>query len=175
MDAMTLPGTLDALSPIRDYVKEAAALAGLDHTAAYNLLLAVDEIATNVVLHGYEEAGLQGDISVAAHCNDNSLVIHLSDHGKSYDPNAHREPDDEGLCRDLSDRPIGGLGIMLARDGVDDLQYESTDRGNIHRFVVRLKPTSETPMPRPAQEPSDEQRKLEILLRISKSLGQEIQ
>lgn len=164
MDAVTLPGNLDALSPIRDYVKEAAASAGLDHTATYNLLLAVDEIATNVILHGYEEAGLQGNISVAATRQDNSLVIHLSDTGKSYDPHAHQEPDDEDLFKELSDRPIGGLGIMLAREGVDDLQYESTDQGNVHRFIVRLKPAQ-----------SDEQRKLEILLRISKSLGKEIQ
>jgi len=174
MDAVTLPGTLDALSPIRDYVKEAAASAGLDHTATYNLLLAVDEIATNVILHGYEEAGLQGNISVAATRQDDSLVIHLSDNGKSYDPQLHQEPDDEGLFKELSDRPIGGLGIMLAKDGVDDLQYESTEQGNVHRFVVRLKPP-EAVKPVPAQEMSDEHRKLEILLRISKSLGHEIQ
>jgi phosphoserine phosphatase RsbU/P len=175
MDAITLPGTLDALSPIRDYVKEAAASAGLDHTATYNLLLAVDEIATNVVLHGYEEAGLQGNISVAAARQDDSLVIQLSDSGKSYDPFAHRTPDDAGLCKELSDRPIGGLGIMLAKDGVDDLQYESTDKGNVHRFVVRLKPPPEALKPAPSPEMSDEHRLLQILFRISKSLGHEIQ
>src|ERR1051326_7758602 len=175
MDAVTFPGNLDALSPIRDYVKEAAASAGLDHTATYNLLLAVDEIATNVIMHGYEEAGLQGDISIVATRPDDSLMIELSDHGKSYDPHLHQEPDDEGLFKELSDRPIGGLGIMLAKDGVDDLQYESTDKGNFHRFVVRLKPTPETVKPAPAQEMSDEHRKLQILLRISRSLGHEIQ
>jgi len=167
MNAVTLPGTLDALSPIRDYVKQAAASVGLDHTAAYNLTLAVDEIATNVVRHGYEEAGLKGDISIAATTKDDSLVITLSDQGASYDPHLHREPDDEGLSQELSDRPIGGLGIMLAKDSVDDLQYESTDEGNVHRFVVRLKPTPEPVL--------DEHRQLEILLRITKSLGQEIQ
>jgi len=175
MDAVTLPGTLDALSPIRDYVKEAAASAGLDHTATYNLMLAVDEIATNVILHGYEEAGLQGNISVAAARQDDCLVIHLSDNGKSYDPQAHQTPDDEGLYKELSERPIGGLGIMLAKDGVDDLQYESTDKGNVHRFVVRMKPPPEILKPAPAPEMSDEGRFLQILLRISKSLGGEIQ
>jgi sigma-B regulation protein RsbU (phosphoserine phosphatase) len=175
MDAVTFPGNLDALSPIRDYVKEAAASAGVGHTETYNLLLAVDEIATNVIVHGYEEAGLQGDISVAATTLDDSLVIQLSDHGKTYDPHLHQEPDDEGLFKELSDRPIGGLGIMLAKDGVDDLQYESTDKGNVHKFVVRLKPPPETVKPAPAQDVSDEHRKLEILLRISKSLGHEIQ
>lgn len=174
MDSVTLPGTLDALSPIRDYVKKAASSAGLDHTKTYNLLLAVDEIATNVVVHGYEEAGLQGDISIAAKNEDNRLVIELLDHGKSYDPNLHKEPDDEGLTKELSDRPIGGLGIMLARDGVDDLQYQSTDSENVHRFIVQLNPPAEAVKPAPTPAVSDEHRKLEVLLRISKSLGLEI-
>jgi anti-sigma regulatory factor (Ser/Thr protein kinase) len=139
MDAVTFPGTLDSLSPIRDYVKAAAEAAGLDHSAVYKLILAVDEIATNVILHGYEEAGLKGDISVEAARHDDSLVIYLTDTGKSYDPHAHPEPDDVELVKELKDRPVGGLGIMLAKDGVDDLQYESTDRGNVHRFIVWLK------------------------------------
>jgi serine/threonine-protein kinase RsbW len=173
MDAVTFAGTLDALSPIRDYVKAAAGSAGLDHNATYNLLLAVDEIATNVVLHGYEEAGLKGDISVAAATQDDSLIIQLADQGKSYDPHLHQEPDDEGLSKELSDRPMGGLGIMLAKDGVDDLQYESTERGNVHKFIVRLRRANKSPAEASA-ETSDEKRKLEMLLRISKSLGQEI-
>jgi serine phosphatase RsbU (regulator of sigma subunit)/anti-sigma regulatory factor (Ser/Thr protein kinase) len=173
MDAVTFPGNLDALSPIRDYVKAAAGSVGLDHTATYNLLLAVDEIATNVILHGYQEAGLEGDISIAATTEDDSLLIQLADHGKTYDPHLHQDPDDEGLSKELSERPIGGLGIMLAKDAVDDLQYESTERGNVHKFIVRFKPSPEAKA-EPSAEVSDERRKLEILLRISKSLGQEI-
>ncbi|HEY6344391.1 MAG TPA: SpoIIE family protein phosphatase [Bryobacteraceae bacterium] len=173
MDAVTFPGTLDALSPIRDYVKAAAGSAGLDHSATYNLVLAVDEIATNVVLHGYEEAGLKGDISVAATTQDDSLIIQLADQGKSYDPHLHQDPDDERLSKELSDRPMGGLGIMLAKDGVDDLQYEATEQGNFHKFIVRLRRANKSPADASA-EISDEKRKLEILLRISKSLGQEI-
>lgn len=171
-ESLTFPGTLDALSPIREYVKAAAEKASLDSSAVYNLLLAVDEIATNVVVHGYEEAGLTGNISVGHALTDTALTIYLSDTGKSYDPKLHREPDDVALFADLEDRPIGGLGIMLAKDAVDDLQYESSESGNEHRFVVRLK----SPVPSaPAEAISDERRKLEILLRISRSLGQEIQ
>lgn len=174
MDVLTLPGNLDALSPIRDYVKAAANAAGLDHTATYNLLLAVDEIATNVVVHGYEEAGLHGDISVAAKNDGNRLVIELSDRGKSYDPDLHKGPDAEGLSKELSDRPIGGLGIMLAKDGVDDLQYQSTELGNVHRFIINSLPPAEPVKPDPTPAVLEDRRKLEILLKISKSLGLEI-
>jgi phosphoserine phosphatase RsbU/P len=175
MDAVTFPGTLDALSPIREYVKTAAEAAGLDRSAAYSLVLAVDEIATNVIEHGYKEAGLRGDISVAAARDDDCLVIRLADTGKPFDPNALPDIDDIELSKKLEDRPVGGLGIMLAKIGVDDLQYEATGSGNVCRFVVQLKPSAEPVQPTPFHEASDADRKLQILLSISKSLAQQIE
>jgi serine phosphatase RsbU (regulator of sigma subunit) len=64
---------------------------------------------------------------------------------------------------------------MLAKDGVNELQYETTASGNICRFVVRLKPPAEPASPTPSHEASDAHRKLQILLRISKSLAQQIE
>ncbi len=140
MQAETFPGTLDALEPLRKYVTSAAESAGLDHSKVYGLCLAVDEIATNIVLHGYEEAGLTGDLTVTASVEPDRLVIDLRDQGKSYDPNFHAMPDPDALSLPLEDRSMGGLGILLAKDSVDDLQYTVTDRGNIHRFIV-LRPS----------------------------------
>jgi len=51
-------------------------------------------------------------------------------------------PDAEELSRHLQSRDIGGLGIFLALDGVNDLQYVTTDDKNVHRFIVHL-PRSE--------------------------------
>jgi len=143
MNEITLPGTLDSLEPIRDYVAQNAAQAGLDKSAVYKLCLAVDEIATNIVMHGYEEAGLSGDIVIAAGKVDNSFQIHLRDHGRAYDPDAHEQPADTDLDLPLEDRRIGGLGILLAKDSVDDLQYASGPDGNVHRFVVNLRQDSQ--------------------------------
>jgi len=139
MNEITLPGTLDSLEPIRDYVAKNAADAGLDRSTVYKLCLAVDEIATNIVMHGYEESGLTGDIVVAAGKVENSFQIHLRDHGRAYDPDTHEQPPDTDLDLPLEDRRIGGLGILLARDSVDDLQYASGPDGNVHRFVVNLR------------------------------------
>src|SRR5262245_36071438 len=138
VEEQIFPGTLDALEPIRKYVQDAAQSAGLEHKAIYKLCLAVDEIATNVVVHGYEEAGLSGDLTIGASVDNNTLVIQLEDHGKPYDPNFHALPDADDLGQRLEQSAISGLGIYLALDGVDDLQYTSTDKSNMHRFVVRL-------------------------------------
>jgi serine/threonine-protein kinase RsbW len=143
MTQTTFVGTLDSLEPIRDYVTRNAADAGLDRSATYRLCLAVDEIATNIVMHGYEEAGLTGDIEVAAGIVDDSFQIELKDHGRAYDPDTHQQPPSADLGLPLEDRQIGGLGILLAKDSVDDLQYATGPDGNVHRFVMKFRQDSE--------------------------------
>src|SRR3954470_21270938 len=108
MKALTLPGDLDALEPIRDYTTKAAKNAGLPDPAIYRLCLAVDEIATNVVLHGYEEAGLSGNLTVTGGVDCGRLVIQLYDSGKSYDPTKHSVPTAELLSLPLDERDVGG-------------------------------------------------------------------
>lgn len=134
MQEKTFPGTLDSLEPVRAYVAEAGRAAGLDTGRIYNLCLAVDEIATNVVLHGYEEAGLKGDIAIEALQERGQLIIRLLDHGRNYDPDRVSNPD---LGNPLNQQ-TGGWGLFLSKTGVDQFDYTSSESGNEHRFVVYL-------------------------------------
>src|SRR5438552_8818951 len=79
MDPLTLPATLESLEPLVQYVLSAAAAAGLDRKASYRLRLAVDEIATNIITHGYAESHIDGDVLVHANVGDERLVITLED------------------------------------------------------------------------------------------------
>lgn len=135
MQEKIFPGTLDSLAPVRAYVSEAARSAGLDSFRTYNLCLAVDEIATNIVLHGYEEVGLKGNIMVEASEERGQLIIRLLDHGRTYAPDQVPQPDLENPLN----QQAGGWGIYLSKTGVDQFDYTSTDSGNVHRFVVHLK------------------------------------
>ena len=58
---LTLPATLDSLGSVRAFAREAAEQAGVDPRRTYGLQIALDEIATNVVTHGYGAAGLSDD------------------------------------------------------------------------------------------------------------------
>jgi serine/threonine-protein kinase RsbW len=134
MQEKTFPGTLDSLAPVRAYVTEAGRSAGLDSGKIYNLCLAVDEIATNIVLHGYEEVGLKGDISIEALQEREQLIIRLLDHGRTYNPDQVPKPD---LGNPLNQQS-GGWGLFLTQTGVDHFNYTSSDSGNVHLFVVHL-------------------------------------
>ena len=138
MQSLTVPGTLEALAPIRSYIRAAAVVAGLDPKRTYGLTLAADEIATNIITHGYAEAGLSGEITVTARVADGRLVVTLRDHAAPYDPLAQATPDD--LDVPLDERAIGGLGVFLAKQNVDAMRYHFHDGQHHTTFIMQLDP-----------------------------------
>ena len=136
MNTLTLPGTLDSLKAIRDYVTQAAESAGLGKKAAYRLNLAVDEITTNIILHGYQEANLEGDLVISAEINERTLTIRLEDTGANYDPSLTGNL--ENPAQPLDQRKEGGLGVYLAIRNVDRFTYERAGERNLHSLVMQL-------------------------------------
>ena len=134
MEPLTVPGNLDSLEAIAQYVMAAAAEAGLDKKASYKLRLAVDEIATNIIVYGYEEAGREGVVDLRADIGDRALTISIEDTGIAYDPTEKTTPED--LDKPLEERSIGGLGLYLAIKGVDKFCYERVGGRNRNILVV---------------------------------------
>ena len=132
----TFAATLDSLESIRDYVGEAALRAGLDSGASYGLRLAVDEIATNVVMHGRHDTD-HPTIDLEAAVEDGTFVVRMYDSSAQYEPDEHQVPPDE-LAAPLEERDPGGLGLFLARLNVDELRYARVGARNLHDFRVRL-------------------------------------
>ena len=136
MNPITVPASLDSLAVIRKCVADAAGAAGLDKATGYGLQLAVDEIATNIIVHGYQEAGLSGNLHLLVEITGKILTIIIEDTGPAYDPRTHSMPDAEDLLKPLEEREIGGLGIYLAFQGVDQFDYERVEDRNRNIFIV---------------------------------------
>jgi serine/threonine-protein kinase RsbW len=137
MPTLTLPADLDSLEPIAQLVIEQARLAGLDEKATYQLRLAVDEIATNIVLHGYQEHGMTGEIVAIAEADEHSLAVTLVDSAPHYDPfDRDIQRVEADFDKPLEERQIGGLGIYFAMRAVHDFRYEYREGRNRNIFVV---------------------------------------
>lgn len=129
---------LAALPTLRQQVEQACRDAGLDESACYRLMLAVDEIATNIVTHGYAEAGLTGDIALTIERTDRHLIVILEDRGIAYDPRTRSMPTALDLDQPLEERDLGGLGIFLALQGVDRFDYQRHDGRNCNILEMNL-------------------------------------
>ncbi|MGK7903919.1 MAG: ATP-binding protein [Hormoscilla sp.] len=136
MESLKVSGKLESLSAIAQYVMAAAKTAGLDKKLSYKLRLAVDEVATNIITHGYEEAELEGEVQLQAKIDEKTLTLWIEDTGEAYDPTQKKTVAEEMLNRPLEDRPIGGLGVYLAIEGVDKFIYERVGDRNRNIFVM---------------------------------------
>ncbi|NJD19100.1 MAG: ATP-binding protein [Gemmatimonadetes bacterium] len=138
LEPLALPAVLDSLAELRAFARRASEAAGLEEGRRYALELAVDEIATNVILHGYGAPDPSRRVWISAELEGGALRILLEDDGTPYDPREHRMPSEEELSAPLEDRPIGGLGIMLALGGVDAFDYRTREGRNVNVFEMRL-------------------------------------
>ncbi|MCE6990067.1 ATP-binding protein [Dyadobacter sp. CY323] len=141
MESKSFPGNVDSLDSLREYVGELSQQAGLAKKPTYSLKLAVDEIATNIILYGYQEAGLNADFAVLSEITDKELVLILEDVAAPFDPLAKDLPNAKDLTLSLEERGIGGLGIFLTINGVDEFSYEYADGKNRNKFVMKIAAT----------------------------------
>jgi len=130
---------LDSLGPIREFLTDSAKLAGLDKSKTYKLCLAVDEIATNIINYGYLRSGVEnGIIDITIQIADYQLIAKLEDTATPFNPFDRKMPNDEELSRPLEERQIGGLGIMLAKENVDEFNYKYQNGKNHNIFIMNL-------------------------------------
>lgn len=138
MESKSFPGVVDSLDELRGFIGDLCQSAGLSKKATYNLKLAVDEIATNIILYGYQATGLEGEIDVLNEVTDQKLTVILEDIAEPFNPLEKRELDELDLNKPLEEREIGGLGIFLTIKGVNGFFYEYTGGRNRNKFVMNI-------------------------------------
>jgi serine/threonine-protein kinase RsbW len=117
---------------IRRFVETSAAALGADPAVVPGVVLAVDEAATNIIMHGYGRQG--GEIDIKLSRRGDALVVHLSDQAPPFDPTTIPPPD---LTLPLDKRPVGGMGIFLMRKVMDDVSYRRTPDGSNKLIMVK--------------------------------------
>jgi len=134
MQTVQFAARFEFLDEIRDFVGKIARESGFGDKDVYNIQLATDEAASNIIEHAYENKP-DGVLELSCGVQGDMIKIILTDRGEPFDPSEIPVPD---LKADLSDRKIGGLGIFLMRKLMDEVQYESNaDKSNTLTLIKR--------------------------------------
>ncbi|MCQ2755031.1 MAG: SpoIIE family protein phosphatase, partial [bacterium] len=96
--------------------------------------LAAEELFLNIANYAYAESAKVGTITAVLEDEDNSIVLKFIDNGVKYNPLEKADPD---ISLNASDRQIGGLGIFMVKNTVDDIQYEYKNNQNILTITIR--------------------------------------
>jgi serine/threonine-protein kinase RsbW len=130
--SLCIAAELKNLVEIRRFVRETATALDVDSATIPDVLLAVDEAASNIIIHGYRGQG--GALEIEMEREGEALVIRLRDEAPPFDPAAVPPPD---LTLPLEQRHIGGLGIYLIRQVMDEVAHRIMPQGGNELTLVK--------------------------------------
>ena len=124
--AILIPAHINFLADVRNFIQNIGTDYRFSNRVTHSMMLAVEEACTNIIRHGYKDVP-KGKILIEAIIHKLSLEIIIVDQGETYDPRTAVRP----AITELADRgKKGGLGIMMIRKLMDEIDYRSENRGN---------------------------------------------
>ncbi len=133
---VTLSAELESLPRFRELIQAASLNSGLSDQDIYDVQLAVDEICTNIIIHGYADMD-PGSVILTAEMVGDALKVTITDFGHPFEPTEPPAPNTEAP---LEEREEGGLGLFFVYMSIDELQYESSPTGNVTTLLKKKSP-----------------------------------
>ncbi len=99
----------------------------LPQTLAMNLNLVIEEALSNIIFYAFTDSN-KHDIDISLVVNKNRLTIKITDDGIPFNPLSHEQPD---VTLPAEERPVGGLGIFLISQIMDEMHYNRQKNRNI--------------------------------------------
>ncbi len=125
--------TLISLNNIFKYISDFMYLNGIEHEIGRSVMLAVEEIFTNLVKHNNKSVN---DISIELTIEEKKLTITLIDFDvEHFDITEAIEPDSK---QTIQERPTGGMGLQLVREVMDNIYYEYEDNNSKITLIKQL-------------------------------------
>ncbi len=131
---LTLDNSLTELVRLNDMLEQFNKDWLLSDKLLLQLNLVLEELFTNAVSYGYEDDSKQ-QIDFHFLLSADEIQITMCDNGRPFDPTFPEDPDLDGP---LSEKEIGGLGIFLARQYTDTLNYRREENKNIVTLTKKI-------------------------------------
>ena len=99
-----------------------------------NFSVVLDDLLNNVISYAYDDED-EHIIDVVLSTDGERFIVSVTDEGVEFDPFARKEPE---VNTSLEEREIGGLGIHLIRNLMDDYSYRRVGGKNVTTLMKRI-------------------------------------
>jgi len=136
---IAVPCLKSNLQHIRKFVVDVLREQHLSEVEVHSLVLAVDEVCANLMIHANQcspDHSIEVFIDIKA---GDKVIFDILDKGHGFDIREHPEPDLEDI---IHSRKKGGVGLMLVKRIMDDIDFIHKDGFSIVRLIKNLKSSS---------------------------------
>lgn len=133
LPSIKLPATMENLDRMLEFVLDGVSNCEIaTEKSLKKLRLVCEEMLTNIMEYGYPEQTGQVKIRYQIMIAEKKVVIKIIDQGVPFNPTNYKKPN---LTASIEERDIGGLGIHIAKNIVDQMEYERSSGQNILTLV----------------------------------------
>ncbi len=118
----------EKLQEIRQFVGEVLQDLGLPEAEAGKVILAVDEVCANLIIHSNKNQPEEKLELYVEEDGKNTIRFEIIDHGIGFDYSTYKEPDIEEI---VQTKRKGGLGIMLVKKIMDHVEFKCEKSRNV--------------------------------------------
>ena len=124
---LTFPAKLEYLESMLKFVRNVAEKLSFGGKEINQIQIAAEEVLANIISYAYPNEG--GSIEITCDIEEGKrLVIQTVDWGVPFDPLSLPDPDIEAP---IEERDIGGLGVFMMRQIMDEVSYKREGERNI--------------------------------------------
>ena len=139
MMTRTVPAALDQLDEVQGFVDEMLAGISCDPSVVLTLQIAVEEIFVNIASYAYAPETGKAEIRCEVKPEIPRITLQFRDWGIPFNPLARKEAD---ITLSAEERDIGGLGIYMVKNSMDQVSYAYEDGQNILTIQKNLQSDS---------------------------------
>lgn len=132
--SLILTNDISEIARLNQFIEEIGEEFSLTPDVTFNLNLVLEEAVVNIINYAYPKEH-QDLIYLSARLHEGSIVLILTDTGKEFDPTMAPEAD---ITLSAEDREIGGLGIFLIRQIMNEVKYERIEGKNVLTLEKKL-------------------------------------
>ena len=132
--SIVLVNDISEIARLNEFVEEIGNDFSLSPGVVFNITLVLEEAVVNIINYAYPKEKHES-IYLSVKLYNDSIVLVLTDTGKEFDPTMAPETD---ITMSADERPIGGLGIFLIRQIMNEVRYERIDGKNVLTLEKKL-------------------------------------
>ena len=132
--SIILANDIAEISRLAAFIEEVGEAFSLTPDVVFNLNLLLEEAVVNIINYAYPKEEHQS-IYLSATLHEGSIILVLTDTGVEFDPTMAPEAD---ITLSAEERPIGGLGIFLIRQIMNEVRYDRIDGKNVLTMEKKL-------------------------------------
>ena len=133
-NTLCMSNDIEELNKLEPFLNGIFERENLDMSMLPQIDLALEEAVTNIIMYAYPE-GEKGTAELNVEVADGQISATLIDSGTPFNPLQQQEAN---LDVSLEERKIGGLGIHLIKEIMDEVDYAYEEGRNLLRMKKRL-------------------------------------